>query len=441
MTISSPQPTDLHRTGRRRGLDITRVVGPTIRYLPSVVAPVATQVATLAILARKFTSPEFGLVVLGQTGSNLITLLTASWAGTAAIRYLSSDVASEARTNMYRHIRILVWCQVLAMGLVGALLVLLTSGSVRTIVVLSLATGLPAALTIPSLYALRASDRSFAFNALSLLRHILPTAAGLGWIAANGSSARGYQAAYGISLLAIVPVLESVANGWRRIVRVSGLRSTLSSETVRRLVQFGLPLIPAYLFSQILAFADRYLIAALKGEAAAGAYSAGYSLASLPIQFVVGALALACGPEIVRAWESRGAGAARQVITKWATFDLVVTGAIALVLAVGASWFAPIVLGRDFPDVSTVVRLVAIGELIIGVQWFAQRPLVLNERTSPILYGMAVAAGVNIAANLIFIPGHGIVAAGWTTVASNLVYAGLILFASSRVLSSARDGG
>ena len=200
----------------------------------------------------------------------------------------------------------------------------------------------------------------------------------------------------------------------------------------RRLLRFALPLAPAYLFSQVLAFVDRFLIAAVLSTKEAGVYSAGYSVASFPIQFIVGALAVACGPEIVRAWEAGGAGSARRSIARWAKFNTMLTGGMVLIMLVGASQIPRLVLGPKFTDVTSIVRIVAVAEFVLGIQWFAQRPLMLLERTDRILWAMAIAASANVLLNVLLIPRYGVVVAAWTTLFANSVYTALVMRQSAR---------
>lgn len=406
----------------------------TIRYLPSVLAPILTQLGTLVILARALDGGEFGLVALGQAGANVLTLLTASWAGTAGIRYLSADAGTHRRLAFYKHLSFLVWLQVIFVGAVSVSFALVVPEGVARILLMSAVAGLPAALLVLPLHSLRAINAAGHFNTFAVLRHLAPTTAGLLYVWKVTPSAAGYQVVYGVALLLLLPLFDLRARA-RLGPGPSSRGPLLSPALLRRLIRFGSPLIPSYLLSQSLAVSDRFVIAAALGERQAGVYSAGYSMASFPMQFIVGALAIACGPDIVRAWDAEGVRAAGRVLRRWMYFDLLISGAVALVILIGAGHISLLILGPSFPNVSSVIRVVVLGEVVLGAQWFLQRPLVLLEQTRPILVAMAAAATMNLIVNIMLIPSFGIIAAAWTTLAANTMLTLLIGYLSRRAIA------
>ncbi len=147
-------------------------------------------------------------------------------------------------------------------------------------------------------------------------------------------------------------------------------------------------------------------------------------------------LAVASGTEIVRAWESGGKNGANSVLAKWARLNLVITGTVALCLILTIDFVGPIILGPSFAKVAPIVRLVAAGEFIIGIQWFIQRPLVLLERTRDILTATVAAAALNLALNLALVPRYGAIVSAWATLFTNVYYAWIIRRRVRRAWSS-----
>ena len=106
----------------------------------------------------------------------------------------------------------------------------------------------------------------------------------------------------GVALIVDLPVmLRRAARGRRQMVRA------------RAYAKFGAPVSASLVFEQLLSVGDRFLIAAFLGQGAVGMYAAGYGLADRLLDIIFIWFGAAVWPLTIKALESQGPEAAREV--------------------------------------------------------------------------------------------------------------------------------
>jgi O-antigen/teichoic acid export membrane protein len=213
-------------------------------------------------------------------------------------------------------------------------------------------------------------------------------------------------------------LLASVLLSWRQW---HGSRLKQSDPgLVRQLLAYGLPLAATFALGSLVGTGDRFLIAALLDEAAAGVYAAGYDVAQQTLGMLLMIVNLAAYPLVVRALEQSGLDDARQQL-RWNFSILLVIGLPATAgMIVLAPNIAQVVLGLGFRAAAVVlIPWVAAGALISGVKsYYLDLAFQLGHRTAIQIWISLFAALTNLVLNLLWIPAHGIVGAAYASVAS-----------------------
>lgn len=202
-----------------------------------------------------------------------------------------------------------------------------------------------------------------------------------------------------------------------------------------RLLRFGVPLMPATIFFWTIAASDRFVLARLAGLSELGAYGVANSVAGV-LYLVHGAVAQAWAPRAVQLWESDRATALR-----WyeQLLEVVLVGFGSL--AVGISLLAPeivhVLSPPSFHAAATVVTPLCLGYVALATTQLTSLGITFTNRTPAFALLGGVAALLNLALNIAFVPRWGMTAAAGATLASYLLLT-LTYAAFTRAWSSIR---
>ena len=194
------------------------------------------------------------------------------------------------------------------------------------------------------------------------------------------------------------------------------LRLKFSSERLKQLLAYGLPLLPMTVAYWIFEVSDRIVLGKLSTLEQLGLYSLANTLTS-GLAFVNGALGQAWSPHAFKLRMERP-DLAPAFFGQVLTYILVAFG----ILAVGISVFAHEVLvilstPRFYP------AAFAIGPLALGFVAYASTQvtaagLSLGKKTTYFAIFSWIAAAINIGLNVLFVARWGMMAASWSTAAS-----------------------
>ena len=184
----------------------------------------------------------------------------------------------------------------------------------------------------------------------------------------------------------------------------------LSVSMLKPYLVYGMPMMATLSFTCIILYSDRLLIAWLKGEDAAGIYSASYDLIFWAISLVMVTIHLASYPLAVKAFEQDGASGTEKALRE--------NGTLLLLIAVPATgvffFFGPqiitIFLGEKFRAGGIpLAPWISLGALCYGIRLYHfDLVFQLSKKTMVQMWIMGVGAVVNIAANLLWIPQFGL---------------------------------
>lgn len=192
---------------------------------------------------------------------------------------------------------------------------------------------------------------------------------------------------------------------------------------IRSYYAYGLPIAAALSLDLLLSVADRFLISLFIGEAAVGAYAAGYGVADKTILLLCAWAAMAGAPLVLAAFEEQGPEAAKAEAKNLVSTMLLIGLPAATGLALVAVPLSQALIGEDLRDqAAQIIPWIAFAGLMNGLlmHYYAEA-FQLAQKTGEQALLMLIPAGVNIAANLILIPQFGIIGAVGATIFSYTV--------------------
>jgi len=202
-----------------------------------------------------------------------------------------------------------------------------------------------------------------------------------------------------------------------------GFRANLEKNTVQQVLRYGLPLTGTFALTFIVSYSDRFLLAYYLGEQAAGIYAAGYDIASQSLGVVMMIVNLAAYPLAVSALEQLGLQEAQRQLSRNLWLLLATATPIATVMVLFSSQLSSLVLGGQFHEAAgAIIPWVSVAVLLSGMRaYHFDLAFQLGKRTGRQLWVVGVAAVVNIALNVEWIPQWGLKGAAWATLAAYAV--------------------
>ena len=225
----------------------------------------------------------------------------------------------------------------------------------------------------------------------------------------------GASPVVGIGLTALLLLPFIARQDWRR-----ALKGRFDAERARQYAHYGFPVSASLVLTLALYTADRFLIAHYLDDGQAGAYHAGFSLASRILDVLFVWFGAAGTPAMINALERGGEAAlkanARQQLT---TMAFVLFPAVAGLVMVAPS-LGGMMIGEALRDKALeVTPLISIGALFSGLNtYYFLQAFTLARKTRLLVVAMAVPAVANIALNILLIPMMGLIGAAWASALS-----------------------
>ncbi|HKS27276.1 MAG TPA: flippase [Pyrinomonadaceae bacterium] len=252
----------------------------------------------------------------------------------------------------------------------------------------------------------RAEQRATQYAALSLMRFFINTILNIVAVVVLRWGVEGII--YANLLTSILFFLICL------VLTLPSIRWTIDFGLLKRLLVFGLPLVPAYLAGWALTFSDRFFLERYADLSQVGVYAIGYSIASV-LNMVMGWFNTAWLPYCYSVAEQPGA---KEFYARMLTYALT----LFTLVAIGLSLFSPEVLyllaTPSYYGAARVVPLVTLAYLFYEANYLIAFGLDLTGKTS--YYGLIVgiAAVLNLLLNFSLIPPFGMMGAAWATALS-----------------------
>ena len=257
--------------------------------------------------------------------------------------------------------------------------------------------------------------------ALTLVNSLLSPL--LAFIIVFNTEQRGLGRIYGFAIPGIVIGLVLFA-----INAVRG-KKTLNKEYWEYALRFNIPLIAYYLSQIIFNMSDRIMISHIIDTDAAGVYGAAYTLAMI-LTFVLNAINNSYEPWFFSQLKAGKHNENRSV-------SLAIALLMSLLLC-GIIWFAPEVIfiyaGDQYDGAVYVVLPVAMSLLLLFYSQLFINVEFYYERKKELVWASIGSAVINIVLNWFLIPRYGIVAAGYTTFVSYIVFVFCNYLAMKKIL-------
>jgi O-antigen/teichoic acid export membrane protein len=215
-------------------------------------------------------------------------------------------------------------------------------------------------------------------------------------------------------------------------LRVQRFRPRPSRAAVMRLIKVGAPLGIAGLFVFAYARIDQIIVYAQVGADGAGQYGAAYRLVE-QAHFVPVAVLTTLAPLMATLWPGNRERLLR--ISTLAAELLAIGGFGALALALGAA--RPIMrdlFGADLEAGASVLPVLTGAFVVISFGYLVDNILLVVGKAQRQVWIALAGLVVNVVGNLLLVPRYGFVAAGWMTLATEVVVCGAGLVIALRAI-------
>jgi O-antigen/teichoic acid export membrane protein len=271
--------------------------------------------------------------------------------------------------------------------------------------------------------ALRNQFRPALFAVLNGVTALLGVAISLYFIVVRDA---GVEGAVG-GVLAAAAVMLPV-----RLWTIRGLLvRDVSSPVLRKVLRFGLPLVPAAIAGWVFSLSDRIVLGQLSSLHELGLYAVAASITGI-LTFLYAPFGAAWGPRAIQTYE-RDQAEASVFFGQVLTYILLVFGFLAVAVAAFADDFVRLLTPGDFSAASSAVPPLALGAVAYATIQVTALGLTLRHRTVYIALVSTAAAVLNLGLNLAFVPAYGQQASAWATAVTSLALTVAYLVLSRRL--------
>ncbi|MGA9659129.1 MAG: lipopolysaccharide biosynthesis protein [Asticcacaulis sp.] len=381
-------------------------------YLPANILQGVIGFAALMVFTRVLTPDEYGRYAMAFGIASLGQTLFFTWLEAAMARFYPAEsrtdrLAPELYGTVYR----LFFGVLIAFSLICALGLWLWPVHGPSGAALKLAMGLSlGCVAFRSLIKLvqeqrRSEGRVGAASLLDMVQTV--GGFGLGVVCAM-LGLGGASPLVGGGLIALMCLPFVAREDWGR-----ALKGRFSPDKAKLYAHYGFPVSASLILTLALYTADRFLIAYFLNDSEAGAYHAGFSLASRILDVLFIWFGAAGGPALIHALEHEGldglkATASLQLRTMAFVLFPAVGGLIMVAPALGT-----LLIGEGLRQQALLVTpLISLGALFSGLNtYYFLQAFTLSKKTRLLIVAMSVPAISNIALNVLLIPRMGLMGA------------------------------
>jgi O-antigen/teichoic acid export membrane protein len=367
----------------------------------------------LPIYTRILTPADYGILSLLTVTSSLATIIAQLGLGSAMFReviYEGSEERDVESTTLYFLLgeSAIFLGSMIVISSKLAILIFGTPDYAHLLRLMFLADFLEV-VDVVLMAKLRARAQSSIYSLLSVVRFVTGISLNLYFIVVLRRGVEGLIIA-GLISAALLATLSF-------ILLARDLRPVFSLPILRRMLKFGIPLVPVGLSSLLLTMADRYFLKHFSTIAQVGLYSLGYH---------IGMVMLLAENAFQLAWPPHRFAIAKQPNAKHQfarilTYYLLAFGFLAMALSLLAKELLMIMTTPKFYPAAAVVPLIALSYIFSGVRHMTNTGLAIvnkNYYVPPIIVGSAL---LNLGLNYVLIPPYGMIGAAWATILSYLV--------------------
>lgn len=394
-----------------------------LAYLLPNLAQLISSFGTVAILTRFLSGAEYGRFGLVFTAATLLYYVFLTWAEAAAGRFYAR---ARETNNTSNHFATLLTAFVINCALFFVLSVLVlvfyqTDKATHMAIAAAFSGAMVRSLLKIGLETRRMDLQSMRYASIESL-HIM-----LGFI----------LTAFGVIVLEMKQDGPFVATLIAAIIALcfeipSILKHSkggkVQSQLVGEYLHYGFGIAIALILTTILNNGDRFVIAAILGEAKVGAYTAGYQVAARILDIVFFWAASVTFPLLVNAYESGNKEEFNRAAMNSFSLKLAVGAPAAFGIALVSAPLCEILIGPELrKDAIYIAPFIAFGALLLGLSEYFSDAFLLAKKVGQRVILLIFPTLLNIALNFMLLPKMGINGAIVSTIIS--YGAGLLLFA------------
>jgi O-antigen/teichoic acid export membrane protein len=388
----------------------TNVVSHAAVYLLARGLPGLVAFCAIPLFSRMLEPSEYGRYALALATVGLLYALLFQWLRLALVRYLAAS--ADGPGNLKSTLVTAAGGLALAAGVItAAACAAPVSRGYRDFLVLCWALLVAQAAFELCCEYTRAMLRPWQFMRLQLARSLAFVGLGVLFVV-GGAGWWGPLAGMGVGMALAVTAV------WRR--DWAGVKPGIDLGVLVGLARYGVPLAMTVALTSVIGTSDRYLIAWMKGEDAAGLYSVAVDFTAQTITLLMTSIHMAMFPVAVRAWDRGGAAEARKRMAANASMLMALGVPCVIGLGLLAPGVAHTFLGDRFRNAAVgIIPLVALGTFLAGMKnCHFDAAFQFVHRTVSQVWIVLAAAVLNVALNMVAIPRWGIEgAAGASAVA------------------------
>lgn len=393
--------------------------GVAVRFITVFLVPIYTRI---------FTPDDYGIISLVTSTMSLVSMFVVLSLDSAAHRWFwdSEDTIDRKQT-----LASWAWCQ-LAMSTVFATFIVVFSDTMGKLVLgkpeagiyfrISAATLPLGVLNIVVTGWLRMHRRPWATTVFTLSTTMINIALTVWFVIFMRQGVKGIFLSQAISACVGTFAAVGMMKDWLNPHHVRWDR-------LSEMLKFALPLIPGSLAIWIVALSDRYFVHFYASTSEVGLYSVGNSLAAI-VALGSGAFQQAWAPfaySIYKSPEAKGVFANTLLAYLW------LTCMVSTVLGLLAPEAIRIVATQKYLGASSVVGLLALGEVMLGVGNVAAIGPAIVKNSRPSGVACILGAVLNIALNFLLVPFMGKEGAAIATFVSWAAEAGYLFHRSQQL--------
>ncbi len=291
------------------------------------------------------------------------------------------------------------------------------------LVVIVLATTVCAIFVNLGFAVLRAQEAARRYTILFLTRFAALLALNIGAVVVLHAGVRGILignlVTYALACAMLAPTL------------VRSAAFVVDAAQVRRLLAFGLPLVPASMAQWFMDLSDRYFLRASHSLAEVGVYSLGYKIGFVVLVLLVTPFQLAWPTISFRSAATHEDP--RRLHARALTYLVLVGCGLTLVLSLFARDVIVLFSRPEFVRGASVVWIVATSYVLYGAHFVVAQGIHVAKKTRWYPWILVGAAVINVLCNVVLIPSYGMIGAAFATLIAFGVMFGVTLAVSVRV--------
>ncbi len=204
----------------------------------------------------------------------------------------------------------------------------------------------------------------------------------------------------------------------------------ISLDVMKKLIKFGLPLIPSNLASYLVVASDRLFIKHYVSVAETGIYSLGYKFGVLVNNFVTTPFNQIWGPRRLEMFKKGNSEEIFCRIFTYYTFTLILGG---LIISVLSRDIVQLMAAEAYWASYKIIPLITLAHIIFSFFYHFNIGIMVEKKTKYFAYINIINAIVNLALNFILIKRYGMWGAGFSTLISYFLRTALCYYFSNKL--------